>query len=130
MRTSQRPPRFGRKALVLALEDEVARGAPSPGAMVFGALVDKAWPEMLEVLAGIPCPRLYVAPRGRLAADPAQLAKRAPGQLCGSLEEALIAARDAAGDLASPVLVCGSLYLVGEARALLLGLASDPPVAM
>jgi len=28
------------------------------------------------------------------------------------------------------VVVAGSLYLVGEARALLLGLPRDPPVAM
>jgi dihydrofolate synthase/folylpolyglutamate synthase len=120
----------GARALVLSLADEAARGAPAPGAMVFGALVDKAWPEMLEVLAEVPCARVYVAPKGRAAADPALLAERVAGRVGGSLEEGLRAARAAAGSPASPVVVCGSLYLVGEARALLLGLEMDPPVAL
>jgi dihydrofolate synthase/folylpolyglutamate synthase len=101
---------------------------PSAGALVFGALADKAWGEMLDVLRAIECPRFFVAPRGRAAVDPALLAKRRGGTPCGSVDEALAGARRAAG--ARDVLVCGSLYLVGEARARLLGLPLDPPVSL
>ena len=41
------------------------------------------------------------------------------GRIAASLPEALRLARAAAGAHASPVVGCGSLYLVGEARALL-----------
>jgi dihydrofolate synthase/folylpolyglutamate synthase len=120
----------GARALVLALEDEAARGVTAPGAIVFGALADKAWPAMLEVLAKVPCPRVYVAPQGRAAADPTALAGRATGRIAASLADGLRLARAVAGDHSTPVVVCGSLYLVGEARALLLELATDPPVAL
>ena len=120
----------GARALVLALADEAARGAPAPGAIVFGALADKAWAEMLEALAEVPCPRVYVAPKGRAAADPAQLAERLEGRVSDSLEGGLQAARAAAGGHASPIVVCGSLYLVGAVRALLLDLDTDAPVAL
>jgi hypothetical protein len=46
------------------------------------------------------------------------------GQVSSNLDEALAAARS---DL---VIVTGSMLLVGEARALLLGLPRDPPVAL
>jgi dihydrofolate synthase / folylpolyglutamate synthase len=98
------------------------------GAVVFGALADKAWPEMLRALAPIAAPRVYVAPSGRAATDPSLLAARAPGVVAPSVRDALTAARHAAG--ADPVIVCGSLYLVGEARANLLHLPMDPPVAL
>jgi folylpolyglutamate synthase/dihydropteroate synthase len=96
---------------------------------------------MLDVLAELPCEaRVYVRPKGRAAADPAALAARVPGVAAPSLEAALDEARRAAARLASPasaapanpplIVVAGSLYLVGEARALLLGLPLDPPVAL
>lgn len=127
----------GARALVLALADERV----TPAAMVFGALADKAWSEMIDILASLPCPRIYVAPRGRAATDPAVLAARAPGRVAASLREALELARSiaspgsarsgsAANGRSAPVVVCGSLYLVGEARGLLLDLPSDPPVAL
>ena len=114
----------GARALVLALES----AAIAPSAVVFGALADKAWAEMLEVLVSLPCPRVYVAPRGRAATDPAELATRAPGEVMPSVPLALARARALAGG--GPVVVCGSLYLVGEARARLLDLSEDPPVAL
>lgn len=116
----------GARALVAALDAEKT----TPSAAIFGALADKAWPEMLDVLASLPCPRLYVAPRGRAATDPTQLAAHAPGSVAASLADALAAARALARGKAGPVVICGSLYLVGEARALLLGLPEDPPVAL
>ena len=48
--------------------------------------------------------------------------------LCRMVDAGLTRARELAGH--RPVVVCGSLYLVGEARARLLGLRSDPIVAL
>lgn len=112
----------GARALVSALE------ATPPGAIVFGALADKAWREMLDILKELPSPRFYVAPQGRAAAAPSDLAAHTPGLVSTSLPLALTKAHRVAGK--SAVLVCGSLYLVGEARALLLGEPMDPPVAL
>lgn len=113
----------GARALVASLE------GMRIGAIVFGALADKAWPEMLDVLAAIDAPRIYAAPKGRAATDPSALAARAPGVLAASIPDALVRARQAAGG-DRRVLVCGSLYLVGESRAILLGEPMDPPVAL
>lgn len=112
----------GAQALVAALAGE------SVGAVVFGALADKAWREMLGVVAGIDAPRFYVAPAGRAPAEPAMVAEEAEGTPESSLGEALVAARGVAGSRA--VVVCGSLYLVGEARGRLLGIPADPIVAL
>jgi dihydrofolate synthase/folylpolyglutamate synthase len=113
------------------------RRTPSP-ALVFGALADKAWPEMIDLLAPITPQRVYVAPvvgtggsigKPRAAAPPDELARRHPGETAPDVESALKRARALVGQNGT-VVVAGSLYLVGEARALLLGLPRDPPVAM
>ena len=112
----------GARALVRALEGEEV------GAVVFGALADKAWREMLGAIAMIRAPRIYVAPGGRAPADPGALATEASGTAASSVGEALASARRVADDRA--VVVCGSLYLVGEARGRLLRIPSDPIVAL
>ncbi len=106
-----------------------AHVGPGPLALVFGALADKAWPEMLDVLAPVTVHRVYVEPHGRAPAPPEALGARHAGRAASSVKEALAIARSLVGS-SGIVVVCGSLYLVGEARALLLGLESDPPVAM
>ena len=85
---------------------------------------------MLDALAPIAATRLYLAPEGgsRSAVDPAGLAARYPGRVVPSVGDALgLAARDGQASL---IVVAGSLVLVGEARAQLLGLPRDPPVAL
>jgi folylpolyglutamate synthase/dihydropteroate synthase len=83
---------------------------------------------MLDTLAPLAETRLYVAPAGasRNAIDPSVMAARHPGTLSPSLPDALSAL--ASGP--SLVVVAGSMVLVGHARALLLGLPRDPPVAL
>ena len=112
----------GARALVRALAGE------DVGAVVFGALADKSWREMLSVLAPLSANRVYVGPKGRAPVPLEALAALAPGVPAASLDEALAVARAAAGE--RTVVVAGSLYLVGEARAKLLGLAPDPIVAL
>ncbi len=106
-------------------------GSLPPGdvTLVFGALADKAWPEMLDLLAPAATHRVYVAPQGRAAAAPSELAARHPGVVAEDVPASLARARSLAGSR-GVVVVCGSLYLVGEARAVLLGLERDPPVAL
>jgi dihydrofolate synthase/folylpolyglutamate synthase len=101
----------------------------APAAVVFGALADKAWAEMLDILAPIAARRVYVEPQGRVAAPAVELARRHAGDVARSLPEGLARARTLAGPRGL-VVVCGSLYLVGEARALLLDLERDPSVGL
>jgi dihydrofolate synthase/folylpolyglutamate synthase len=113
-------------ALALAAFVRATHPNPHEVALIFGALADKDWQTVLGTLAPCAVHRTYVAPVGRAAAPPDALAARWPGTAATSISEALrLAARQA-----PHVLVAGSLHLVGEARAELLGLRRDPPVAL
>ncbi len=93
--------------------------------LVFGVLSDKDHAGMLDALTGV-VRRLHVVapatPRARPAAEVAALAaaRGLDADAHTSVRDALGCARRAAADGAL-VAVAGSLYLVGEARALLLG---------
>jgi dihydrofolate synthase/folylpolyglutamate synthase len=101
-----------------------------PVELVFGVLSDKDQVGMLRALAPA-ARRLHVVapatPRARPAAEVAKLAAslRADAHAHASTADALACARRAAADGAL-VCVAGSLYLVGEARALLAG---EPPAS-
>jgi dihydrofolate synthase/folylpolyglutamate synthase len=105
---------------------------PDHIALVFGALADKDWAPMLDTLAPLAAARFYVAPAGasRTGVDPAAMVARHPGIIAPSVEEALRLASRATGRAPSLCVIAGSLVLVGQARALLLGLPRDPPVAL
>jgi dihydrofolate synthase/folylpolyglutamate synthase len=96
---------------------------------VFGTLADKDWQAMLATLAPNAAHRFYVRPKGRAATEPRDLAQLAPGEELATLEAALSRARTTVGE-AGLVVVAGSIFLVGEARALLLDLPRDPVVAL
>lgn len=120
----------GALALVASLERD-GGAAPPPHALVFGSLADKHFAKTLPVVARIAAAdaRFYVEPKGRAAAPPSALSSVVAGHEMPNLSEALRAARARVGK-GGLVVVCGSVYLVGEARALLLGEATDPPVAL
>jgi dihydrofolate synthase/folylpolyglutamate synthase len=120
---------------------------PEHVALVFGTLGDKEWAPMLDTLAPLAATRVYTAPAGasRSAVDPRAMAARHSGALASSMDDALAIARPFEagatpsravdlGVISGPgialAIVAGSLVLVGEARALLLGLPRDPPVAL
>jgi dihydrofolate synthase/folylpolyglutamate synthase len=122
----------GARALAAAIE-RVAPG-PVPKALVFGAMSDKPWREMLDVLRPRFPHRVYVAPRalggGRRAADVDELARAdVDAEIATDVDDALARARARVGR-EGVVFVAGSLYLVGEARARLLDLETDPQVGL
>ena len=104
--------------------------APQAVGLVFGTLADKDWAAMLDSLAPLADRRCYVAPQAsaRAGADAAAMAERHGGAIARGTREALsLFAVEPAPEL---VVVAGSMVLVGEARAALLGLPCDPPVAL
>lgn len=103
--------------------------APAADVLVFGAMADKAWREMLPILAGHARTRVYVSPQGRVPAPLDELARIAPGEAAASADDALERALHASAE-DGLVVVSGSMYLVGEIRATLLGLPRDPAVAL
>jgi dihydrofolate synthase / folylpolyglutamate synthase len=117
----------GAEALAVALRSKGF--APSQVALVFGSMADKDYRSMLTALLPFAEHRVYVAPEGRRAADPAAVAAFAPGAIATSAEHALMLGRKSVGP-AGIVVVAGSIFLVGAVRALLLGLPRDPAIAL
>jgi dihydrofolate synthase/folylpolyglutamate synthase len=90
--------------------------------LVFGALDDKDAKAMLEALAPLARSIHYCAPDSPRAIPPERLAQLFPGEV----HPGVAAALEAASRRSGVVLCCGSLYLAGEARALLLGETNAP----
>lgn len=112
-----------------ALATYLASEDPARTVLLFGALADKAWTEMLDALAPRAATRVYVAPKGRAATPPEDLAARHVGDVAASV----IDGYERAVRLAGPdglVVACGSIFLVGEVRAHVLGTKRDPPIAL
>jgi dihydrofolate synthase/folylpolyglutamate synthase len=117
----------GAEALARALG---ARSAdPAKTALLFGAMADKDYAKMLDFLAPFAAHRVYVLPQGRKAAAHEALGAVLAGRQAGSVSQGLKEARRLVGP-DGLVVVAGSIFLVGEARAHLLGLPSDPAVAL
>jgi dihydrofolate synthase/folylpolyglutamate synthase len=102
---------------------------PSRTALLFGALADKRWPEMLLALAPLADRRYYAEPKGRAPAALADLQAHAAGESAPSPREALRRAL-AASRPGDTLVVTGSIYLVGEVRCALLGIEADPVIAL
>jgi dihydrofolate synthase/folylpolyglutamate synthase len=98
-------------------------------ALVFGALETKNWRAMLRRLENVAGHRVYVAPPTANAADPNAMAAYLHGETSPDVRQALERARGLVG-ARGVVVVTGSTYLVGAARAHLLNLPTDPPVAL
>jgi dihydrofolate synthase/folylpolyglutamate synthase len=98
-------------------------------ALVFGAINTKNWRSMLKRLEAAAGHRVFVAPPISKAVDPHEMAKAVGGEVSTGVPEALERARSLVGPK-GVVVVTGSTFLVGAARAALLGLQADPPVDM
>jgi folylpolyglutamate synthase/dihydropteroate synthase len=81
---------------------------------------------MLDRLEHSAAHRFYVAPAINRAVDPAEMAKYSPGQIFTDAGRAIESARAKVGQQGL-VVVTGSCFLVGAARAILLNLDTDPP---
>jgi dihydrofolate synthase / folylpolyglutamate synthase len=95
-------------------------------ALVFGSIQGKNWKSMLDRLEHTAAHRFYVAPPIDNAEDPQQMASHVSGQVVESVSQAIDRARARVGPQGL-VVITGSVFLVGAARALLLNLKSDPP---
>ena len=101
-------------------------GTRSDVALVFGAIQSKNWKSMLDRLEHSAAHRFYVAPPVNNAVDPAEMVKYYPGRICPDVGRAIEGARAKVGPQGL-VVVTGSCFLVGAARAVLLNLDTDPP---
>ncbi|HEV2012540.1 MAG TPA: folylpolyglutamate synthase/dihydrofolate synthase family protein [Candidatus Dormibacteraeota bacterium] len=100
----------------LATVQKLAKGRPL--VIVFGAMKDKDLPGMLAQLRAMDAPIVFSAINWHRAAAPADLAAQfgSAAETAEGSGEALARARQQAGPNGI-VLVCGSLYLVGEVMA-------------
>jgi dihydrofolate synthase/folylpolyglutamate synthase len=98
-------------------------------ALVFGAINTKNWRAMLRRLEQIAAHRIFVAPPITKAVDPQEMANYVSGEVAQDVRTALDRARALVGSR-GVVVVTGSTFLVGAARAHLLSLPTDPPVDM
>jgi dihydrofolate synthase/folylpolyglutamate synthase len=96
-------------------------------ALVFGAINTKNWRAMLRRLEQVAGQRVFVAPPVSKAVDPREMVQVSNGEVAASVEEALARARALVG-AKGVVVVAGSTFLVGAARAILLNLPTDPAV--
>lgn len=117
----------GAEALAAWLDEEGP--GPARTALVFGAMADKGWGEMLQTLAPRALRRFYVTPQGRAAAPLEALRQVAPGEPIGDPGAAVTRAIEGAAP-GGLVVVTGSIYLVGEVRSSLLGITPDPVVTL
>ena len=89
---------------------------------------------MLAILAPLASKRIYVPLPGaaRTAIDPREMSDLYAGEVASSVDEAISLANAHASGIRPEGLVVatGSMVLVGEVRAKLLGLPRDPPVAL
>lgn len=96
-------------------------------ALVFGTIRTKNYKSMLQRLESVAAHRVYVAPPINKAVPPEDMLAVFPGEVATDVPSALARAREIVGPK-GVVVVTGSTFLVGAARASLLGLPIDPPV--
>jgi dihydrofolate synthase/folylpolyglutamate synthase len=96
-------------------------------ALVFGAISSKNWRAMLKRLESVAGHRVFVAPPVRRAVDPYEMSAAFAGEVAEGVPDALARARTLVGQRGL-VVVTGSIFLVGAARASLLNLPTDPAI--
>ncbi len=96
-------------------------------ALVFGAVQGKRWKAMLARLRPAAAHRVFCTPPIGKGVPAAEMAAAVGGEVASSVGDALTRARTLVGSRGL-VVVTGSCFLVGAARALLLGGQTDPAV--
>jgi dihydrofolate synthase / folylpolyglutamate synthase len=106
-------------AAVRALASFLSEFHPEGVWMVFGAMADKQNDEMLQVLRPHVRQFIFTKPHSSRAKDPTELAKIIPEARIQSSPAAAIAYAKVNAPEGSVVVICGSLYLIGEVRDML-----------
>lgn len=109
--------------------DLAGRARERPRVLVFGAMADKDWREELAILAPLVDAIVTVAPALARAERAEVLARHVGGHAASSVADGLEDASRRAG-AAGLVVVCGSIFLLAEARARLLGIEQEPLLGM
>lgn len=115
----------GARALSAYLEQ--CEGGPGPWTLVFGAMKDKDYMAMLRALRPHVSHVILTSPKLGRAAEPERMAQ-AGDLIIADVAEAV----DEAKKRCMPegfVIVTGSTFVVAEARAKVLGVENDPPIA-
>ena len=112
-----------------ALAAHLRTATPRRRVLVFGAMGDKDLAAMLGALDGIFARHVYVAPKVNRASSPDCLREIRPGVCARSVRDGLARARRMAGR-DGEVVVAGSIFVVAEARALLLGIAAERAIRL
>jgi dihydrofolate synthase/folylpolyglutamate synthase len=100
-----------------------------PRVLVFGAMGDKDWRGMLELLAPQIDRVIAVAPAMPRAERAEVIAAHAAGEAASSIRDGVDRARALAG-VRGLVVIAGSIFVLADARAHLLGIESEPPIPM
>jgi dihydrofolate synthase / folylpolyglutamate synthase len=119
----------GAEALAAFLDEAAAAGSPPP-VLLFGVLGDKEVGAMLPPLAGRARSVVLTRPPGDRGRDPRQLLALLPpgtgAETEPDPERAAARALESAARTAAPVVVCGSIFLVGAVRAWMRGTFGIP----
>jgi dihydrofolate synthase/folylpolyglutamate synthase len=102
---------------------------PGRVVLLFGAMRDKDHRRMLAAFDGRVDRRVYAAPTVYRSESPDRLSRIRDGIVARSVREGVYRAKRAAGP-EGLVVTAGSIFLVSEARALVKGVRTDPPIAM
>jgi dihydrofolate synthase/folylpolyglutamate synthase len=105
------------RALCTTLEECYPQGVP----MIFGCMADKDYEQMLKLLQPRVREIIFTKAEGGRSKDPMELQALWPGagaHVAASPREAIELAR-VGFDPSDTVVVCGSLYLIGEVRSML-----------
>jgi len=102
-----------------ALAEFLKESYPEGVWMIFGAMADKQYEEMISILKPHTQQVIFTRPQSNRAKDPVELQRLISGShAIATVPEAIEYARVQAPPDAT-ILICGSLYLIGEARPLI-----------
>lgn len=87
--------------------------------MIFGAMADKQLVEMIAILQPHARQMIFTKAQSSRAKDPVEMQSLVPGSLVEPSVPAAIAYARAHAPAGTAVVICGSLYVIGEARAVL-----------
>ncbi|UJR81197.1 bifunctional folylpolyglutamate synthase/dihydrofolate synthase [Sandaracinus amylolyticus] len=100
-----------------------------PRVLVLGAMADKPWREMLDILRPQVDHIIAVAPDMPRAERPEVIAQHAHTQSAPTIASGVDRARARAGQ-SGLVIVAGSIFVLAEARAHVLGIENEPAIPM